>query len=345
MKQISNRRKILLLITCIFFICLVFILYYTQVANKKIRIGTGKPGGTYYSYIQEFSEISEDDMVFKSTETAGTVASIRLLHKGFIDAAIVQNDLLYSAINGTDYFENENTRDNLNFSAVAGLYTESFQIVTADKSNIESIEDLKGKRVSVGEEQSGVILNVSQILTIHGMSFDDFECSYLSFSESSRALANGEIDAFFCMAGAPTAAISECADSTDIRIISLTQSDIDKITNLYPYYVTCTIPAGTYNGITEDVTTVGVRAVFVVSTRLSDKKVRAITENLIKYSDSLNDNIVTDEILSAGDAAKGISIPFHPGAASYYSDNGITVPVASGSSGSNLKVIFAGQDR
>ncbi len=337
MKKASGKIKIIVWIIGILCVCLIFVLYFTQFYQKKFRIGTGNPGGTYYSYIKEFSELADSELNISRVETSGTVASIRLLQKGFIDGAIVQNDLLYNASKGIDFFEEENTKDNLAFSAVAGLYTESLQIVTHRDSTIETIEDLKGKRISVGEDQSGVILNAADILDIYGMSFNDVECRYLSYSDSAKALANGEIDAFICMAGAPTNAITGCAENSDLRILSLDDSDIEKLISIYPYYVSCTIPAGTYKGINEDIHTIGVRAVLVVSNSRSQEEVKILTDDIIKYSEKLNESIVTDGQLSPEEAATDIAIPFHSGAASYYNDFSITVPV---DPNSNSKVLF-----
>lgn len=342
MKDKKIHRKIHTKIFAgILLFCLVFACSCTP-ASKSLRIGTGNPEGTYYSYVGEFATLAGNDLSVSRTQTAGTVASIRLLQKGFVDGAITQNDLLYDAINGTGNFTGENTKNNLNFSAVAGLYTESLQVVTTADSGIESIEDLKGKRVSVGEEESGVIQNAAQILPVYGLTFADLDCRNLSFSDSSKALSEGEIDAFFCMAGAPTQAISNCAKDTSLRLISLNDPDIDKILNLYPYYVKCTIPGGTYEGIDEDVNTVGVRAIFVVSNSRSREEVKLLTEKLIQHSAALNAGITTDGKTDLLEATKDVSIPFHPGAASYYSDNGITVPE---SKGRKTVLVYGSQDR
>ena len=325
-KRFSKGKTVFTGILCI---CLLFVCSCNG-AGETITIGSGNPEGTYFEYAENFAKLSEDDIPMELKSTAGTVASIRLLNKGFIDGAIIQNDLLYSAVNGTDSFESAKTKNNLRFSAVAGLYTEAFQLVTTASSGIESVGDLAGKRVSVGENESGVLQNVIEILPIYGMSLESFECSYLSFSDSSDALREGEIDAFFCMAGAPTSAVTHACEEGDIRIISLSDEDIEKIRNLHPYFEKCIIPAGTYADVSEDIQTVGVRAVFVVSNSTSSDTVKKLTENLLLYSEELNKNIATDGALTPDNAACDISIPFHPGAAEYYRENGIEVTESTG---------------
>ncbi|MBR3153870.1 MAG: TAXI family TRAP transporter solute-binding subunit, partial [Lachnospiraceae bacterium] len=119
--------------------------------NSELRFGTGGSGGMYYSYAEKLREVSKNSMSFDVRTTAGSSANIRLLDQGFIDIAIVQSDVLLAE--GTQAC-----------SAIAGLYTEAVQIVTAKGSGIDSVYDLEGKRVSVGEEDSGVLVNSKQIL-------------------------------------------------------------------------------------------------------------------------------------------------------------------------------------
>ena len=294
--------------------------------NKNtIEIGTGNHQGSYYSYAENIKKLSEDAVDLKITMTSGSAANVRLLQKGFLGAAIVQNDILYAAAEKKGVFEDSDIVETLDFKAVAGLYTESVQIVVRDESDIFSVDDLAKKRVSVCEEESGAIQNAEQILSAFGISFDDIEKYNLSFEESADALEKGEIDAFFVTAGAPTDAVSMLASKVPVRVLSLSEYEIDKIRNKYPFYLNVTIPKGTYEGMEEDIQTVGVRAVLVVSNKQNKETVKKLTEIILLHSAELNEAIVTDEGYDAPEATSYIPISFHPGAAEYYESVGLSV--------------------
>jgi len=321
-------HKAISILACVLFLSTVSACNTT---SKTLKIGTGGEKGTYYSYMTSFANLAKDDFTITPLTTAGSAASVRLLQKGFVDGAIVQDDILESAIKGEGVFANENTKNNLTFSAVASLYTESLQIIVRADSDIQSVKDLKGKRVSVGEEESGVIVEAEQVLAIYGLTFRDLETYNNNFEDSASALNSGNLDAFFCVAGAPTNAVAELAKDCSIRLLSIDDAEIEKLINLYPYYESVTLPAETYNGLSGDVNTIGVRAILVVSNSCKEDTVYKLLRAVTKHSGTLNENIVTDGETSLSKAAENVSIPFHPGAAKYYSENGITVAASSGS--------------
>ena len=296
--------------------------------REKIKIGTGSEQGSYYSYATNLAMITKDEADMKVMATAGSAANVRLLQKGFVDVAIVQNDILYSAAEGSGVFENSEFENPLNFSAVSGLYTECIQVVVLEDSDINSIDDLAGKKVSVGEAESGVIQNAEQILNLYGITFQDIESYNLSFELSRDALKNEEIDAFFITAGAPTQAINDLAKEMPIRILSFSDSEIERIRNKYPFYFSVTIPAETYEGMKEDVQTIGVRAVLVVSNKMKKETVKSLTEKVLMYSSELTSYAVTDDefvVSDVRDAVSFIPIAFHPGAVEYYNSQGLSV--------------------
>ena len=282
--------------------------------KPTIEIGTGAQGGRYYEYAGEFANLAKNDLRIKAQTTAGSAANIRLLQKGFLDAAIVQSDVLYCASEGIGMFDGEAIKGNMKFGAIAGLYDESLQIVVRSDSGITSIDELLGKRVSVGEKESGVIQNAEQIMSLYGLSFDDTEVFYLSYDDAAKKIKNGEIDAFFCMAGTPVNVLENLTEDTDIRLLSFSEQDLGRIKKLYPFYKTVTIPAGTYRGVDEDIHTVGVQAVLVASGALSREDAGLLTECLYTNMEKLSQN-----------SYSSVPVPFHPGAYDYYSANGIQV--------------------
>lgn len=293
--------------------------------NREIRFGTGGMGGNYYAYGNALAQIIEENMEGVEVDvktTAGSAANLRLLGQDYLQMAIVQSDTLLDASRGEGVFE-EKKYDG--FSAVAGLYMEACQIIVPADSEIGSVEDLIGKRISVGEEDSGVMRNAEQILLANGITFSMAEIKYLSFADSAEAMKNNEIDAFFCTAGAPTTAVSELAKELDIRLLSLDSRTTGQMMRLYGCYEECVIPAGTYNGQTEDTVTLGVKAVLVASDKMKNETVERITELLFEHAKELKyatNADYTDDMVFATEA---IPIPFHPGAAAYYEEQGIHV--------------------
>ena len=292
--------------------------------STELRFGTGGTGGVYYAYgnalAPSLKEATGWDVTVK--ETTGSEANLLLLQGGLADLAIVQSDTLQYATVGEGSFEGKILSG---FSAVGSLYTEACQIVVTKDSGITSVGDLAGKRVSIGAENSGVTRNAEHILRANGLSLDKLKVSRLDFADSAAAMANGDLDAFFCTAGAPTNAVAELAEKMDVRLISPDQRTIDQLMGLYNCYALCTIPAGTYRGQEEDVTTLGVRAVLVAADTLDAALVNQITAALFQNNEKIQGVVTVDAALDLETAIQGVPVPFHFGAAAYYGEHGVQV--------------------
>jgi TRAP transporter TAXI family solute receptor len=284
--------------------------------EERMRIATGGPSGVYFKYGEALAGIigekANSDVTVISS--GGSVENIRLLRENRAELAFVQNDIMAYAYDGTDIFSTDGAFKD--FSAVAGLYPEACQIVA--RSDVKDIGDLKGRRVSIGDEGSGTELNAIQILSAYGMSETDIDADHLSFGASVTALGEGKIDAFFCSAGVPTPAVSELAASGEIRILGIGAAHAKSITDLYPYYSRHTIPAGAYPGLNDDVETVAVRAALVVSNRMSADDVFVITKLLFENKDDIAVICEEGNDLDPKSAVNGILIPLHAGAEKFY---------------------------
>ena len=295
-----------------------------EVENNNIHLATGGTGGTYFAYGNALKDVAKQDSNIDMSiqMSAGSAANIRLIENNIVDMAIVQNDTLTDAFGGKGEFEGNPIKKT---KAVAGLYTENYQIVVNKKLQLNSVEDLKGLRVSVGEEGSGVLKNAKNILKAYGLTVNDIDVRYLSFEDAANALKNGEIDAFFVTAATPTKAISELADANvPIDILSLDDRAVRFLENSYEGYNVTTIKSGTYKGINKDITTVGVMAVLVANENVSANHIDAILNLLKVHHDSFNK--ISGDTLNIFDesALNSIDAPFHKAAAKWYSDNGIT---------------------
>ena len=287
-------------------------------------MATGGTGGTYFAYGNELKDVAKQDSNIDMSiqMSAGSAANIRLIENNIVDMAIVQNDTLTDAFGGKGEFEGNPIKKT---KAVAGLYTENYQIVVNKKLQLNSVENLKGLRVSVGEEGSGVLKNAKNILKAYGLTVNDIDVRYLSFDDAATALKNGEIDAFFVTAATPTKAIADLANSNvPIDILSLDDRAVRFLENSYDGYSVTTIKSGTYKGINKDITTVGVMAVLVANENVSANHIDAILNLLKVHHDSFNK--ISGDTLNIFDesALNSIDAPFHKAAAKWYSDNGIT---------------------
>ena len=268
-------------------LCIVlFALTGCTTSGSTIRFGAADIGGMYYSFANTFTELANEqgyDFTCKVRTTAGSNANIRLLSDGYIEIGLAQADLIADA-----YKTNEDLR------AIAGLYTETCQLVVRADSNIQTLDDLSGHTVSIGAEESGTERN------------------------ATKELKAGDIDAFFCTAGLTTTVIDELSNECDIRLIPLTDTVISKMLESSLAYTSEVIPAGTYTGQTTDISTIGVKSVLITKADVSDDTIEQLTsllfekENEISYSNSLKLELTYDF------ATDDIPIPFHDGAKRYY---------------------------
>lgn len=255
--------------------------------DKFVNIATGGTAGTYYPIGGAIAEVLNKDAqgVNASAQSTGaSVANINMLKDGQVDMAIVQNDITYYALNGTDMFDKKIE----NLRGIASLYPETCQFVTLTSSGINSIEDLKGKRVAVGAAGSGVEGNVRQILKAYGMTYDDIEEQFLSFAEGAAALKDGNVDVACLTAGYPTASVQDVASQKEIKLIPLAEDKINTLIAEYPFYTKTTVPAGSYQGVNEDVPTVSVMAILIVSDKMTDDAGYSITKAIFSNLDKIS---------------------------------------------------------
>lgn len=262
-----------------------------------INIATGGTAGTYYPIGGAIAEVLNKDaegINASAQSTGASVANINMLRDNQVDMAIVQNDIAYYAVNGTEMFENKIE----NLRGIASLYPETCQFVTLEDSGIKTIADLKGKRVAVGAAGSGVEGNVRQILKAYGLTYDDIDEQFLSFAEGASALKDGTVDVACLTAGYPTASVQDVASQKKIRLISLENDKIESLIKDYPFYTKTTIPAGTYQGFDEEVPTVSVMAILIASDKMTDDTGYTVTKAIFGG---------LDKISAAHSAAKAIS--------------------------------------
>ncbi|MDR9794545.1 TAXI family TRAP transporter solute-binding subunit [Aeribacillus pallidus] len=291
-----------------------------KAGSKTLSILTGGTGGTYYPLGGSMAQIISEETDFNANaQSSGASAeNMQALKNGEADIAFSQTDIAAYALNGELMFK-DNKVDNV--KAIGTLYPETVQIITTKDSGIHSVEDLKGKSVSVGAPGSGVNANAQQILEIHGLSFDDIKAQSLSFDESTDGIQSGSIDAAFITAGTPTAAVESLSAQNEVKVIPIADDKIQELMEKYPYYAEDTVPKGTYK-IPEDVKTVAVKAMLVVRDDMPEDDVYAITKAIFENTDKITH--AKGKLIKAETALDGIGdLPLHPGAEKYFSEKGV----------------------
>ena len=287
------------------------------------NFATGGSTGTYYAYGGVIANVfSEKVPNVKLTvqSTGASKANIFSLDDNEAQIGFVQNDVMDYAMKGESLFKEDGAITS--FSAVAALYPETCQIVGA--KGLTSVADLKGKNVSVGDAGSGVEFNATQILAAYGIDINkDITKHNLSFGDSAEALKDGKIDAFFCVAGAPTTAITELATTNDISILSVDKEHADQLKKDFPFYSDISIPANTYKGVDADVQTVAVKATIICRNDLPEDAVYNLVKGIFDNKDMIGESHAKGKLLDPNYAVEAISVPFHPGAEKYFKEIGV----------------------
>ena len=294
-------------------------------AQTQLSVATGGTGGVYYPMGGGLAEVINNNVEGYSATAEVTGASVEnmgLVATGDADMALGLADTVQQAQTGTGRFDGQQLEM---LRGMASMYANMVQIVTLADSGITSLDDLKGKRVSVGAPGSGTEVNAEAILSANGISYDDIEEQRLNFNETADALANGDIDAGFWSVGAPTSSILNLATTNDIRMIELTPEQIAAARAANPIFAETTLSGDVYEGV-GDTKVLGVPNVLVVSSEMPEDLVYAITKAMFENVDDLRAvhpaaNQTTVEFTLAA-----TPIPLHPGAIRYYEEIGATVP-------------------
>ena len=301
---------------------LVMALGLTACGGAKLTMGTGGTQGTYYAYGGVLGQHIKDKtgVAVNVVSTEGSAANIQGIAAGDYTMATVQSDVMSYAWDGTRAFEKDGKVDS--FRVIAGLYGEAVQLISMNPE-IKTVADLKGKSVSIGAANSGVYFNAIDVLNAAGMTEEDIKAQFLSFDESTDAMKDGKIDAAFIVAGAPTTAITDLCLTNDAHLIPIDGKVAETMMNSNPFYTTYKVPAGTYKGQDEDVTTVTVKATLIVSADVSEDTVYEVTKAIFEDIEGIEHAKAAE--LSLENATSGMTVPFHKGAAKYFAEKDITV--------------------
>jgi TRAP transporter TAXI family solute receptor len=291
-------------------------------AQEFINVLTGGTSGVYYPLGVALSEIYGKGIEGARTQVQATKASVEnlnLLQQGKGELAFALGDSVKLAAEGNTEAGFPGKLDKLR--GIAAIYPNYIQVVASQESGIKTLADLKGKSLSVGAPASGTELNARAIFAAAGMKYEDLgKVEYLPFAESVELIKNRQLDATLQSAGLGVASIRDLATSLPINVVAVPKADVEKIGSPY---VSVIIPAGTYDGQTEDVETAAVGNFLVTHDGVSDETAYQMTKLLFENLDQLTAAHAAAKAIDPAKALDGMPIPLHPGAERYYKEAGL----------------------
>lgn len=288
-----------------------------KVQSKFVTVATGGASGPYNIIATTLTDIYTKQLSTNSkTQTTGaSVENLNLLAQNKVEMAFVMSDTLSDALNGTGSFQ----KPIENVSQVAALYPNYVQIVTSKRSGIKTIEDLKGKRVATGAQNSGVEVAARSLLETFGITYNDLKVDYLGYAEAADALKSGSLDAAFLTSGLPNSSLMELQQGFDLQIVAVPAEGIAKLAEDKVYFTAMDIPANTY-GNEEPVPTAAIKNALVVRSDLSENDVYLLTKTLFENLPQLETAHQAVKDITLEGAQEGLVAPLHAGAQKYFDE-------------------------
>ncbi|NLG78393.1 MAG: TAXI family TRAP transporter solute-binding subunit [Firmicutes bacterium] len=291
--------------------------------RRFMSLATASLGGTYYiigSAIADVITKNVPGVEVSAIVSQGSVGNPTLVDSGEADLAITN---FYSG--SVAYSGGQPYGKKMNIRGIMPLQYSILHLVTFEaRKDINTIADLRGKRIAVGPAGGGGVLLFRTLLSFYGMSIDDVKPSYMSYADGTSAIKDGNVDVTMPHGAPPIEAINELASRDKIKFVTISDDVLEMLHAKYPYYERAVIPAGTYKGVDRDVVSVGVRDMLVVNSKVDDDTVYKITKAIYEH---------LDEVRKVHPSAKTIRfegynnelVPLHPGALKFYKENGIKI--------------------
>ncbi|MFP5421600.1 TAXI family TRAP transporter solute-binding subunit [Pseudomonas sp. SG20056] len=298
-----------------------------QAEEKFVTIGTGGQTGVYYVAGQSICRFlnrgaAEHGIKCNAPASGGGVANVNGIRSGEFNFGIMQSDHQFKAMKGVAPFEKEGAMEDIR--AVFSLQSEVFTILARRDANIASFDDLKGKRVNIGNPGSGQRDTLEEIMQVKGWDRSAFSlAAELKPAEQASALGDNNIDAMTYFVGHPNGAIQEATTTTDAVLVPVTGAEIDKLLAAKSYYTKADIPGGVYKGNDAPTPSIGGKAVLSTSAKASPDVVYQLVKSVFDNIDRFKRLHPAFADLKEEDMIKvGLSAPLHEGAVRYYKERG-----------------------
>ncbi|MEA2110371.1 MAG: TAXI family TRAP transporter solute-binding subunit [Pseudomonadota bacterium] len=320
-------KKLTVLLISLALICLCAPVQ-SSARMRFVTIGTGGVTGVYYPTGGAISRmVNKKYKVYKLKatveSTGGSVFNINAVMHGDLEFGIAQSDRQYQAYNGMKEWKGKPQKD---LRAVFSIHPESITLIASDASGINSLKDMKGKRIAIGNPGSGQLGNSRDALWLAGLDEEkDINAEYIKAVESASALQDERIDAYFYTVGHPNGSIKEAtAGRVKVHIVPIAK--VKPLTDKFPYYASANIPMKSYPNATnkeELVPTFGVKATLVTSAKVPDDVVYAITKEVFDNFEDFKKLHPAYSVLTKNNMLEGLSAPLHPGAIKYFKEAGL----------------------
>jgi len=299
-----------------------------QKTARYVTIATGGVTGVYYPAGGAICRLVNKGRPMHSIRcsvesTGGSIANIKAIRDHDSDFGVVQSDVQFASYHGTSPFASQPPYKELR--SLFTLHPDLFTVVARADAGIRSFQDLKGKRVNVGNVGSGQRSTMETVMAAKGWVMDDFsKIMELTSAEQSKALCDDKIDAMVFAAGHPNASIKEATMTCDTILVDVTGPAIDKLVARFPYYRAANVPGGMYRGTDNDVQTFGVGATVVTSMRTADDVVYTVVKSVFENFENFKLLHPAFARLNKKDMIQqGLTAPLHPGAERYYKEVGL----------------------
>jgi len=290
-------------------------------AVNKYAVGTASVSGSSYLFGSAFSDVVNkysEKVKLTPVATGGTADNIEQLRRGELKIGLTSSAWLHKAYNGVGMPEYKGLR------ILWAMYEEKFHMITKKDNPAAALNDFVGKRVSFGNKGSGTYKSSEAILESIGLSFKDFKAQYLPTGESLLALRNGQIDAMVTITGSPHPGTMDLAVTLKggIKLISLSEEEIKKISEKYPYMKKTIIPAGTYHLVDYDVIGIGGSRYLASSEELSEEDAYEIAKVVDMHYEDLVQSYAGAKDSTAKVTSEATIVPLHPGVLKYLKEKG-----------------------
>lgn len=298
------------------------------IVPQDLVMGTGSTGGTYFALGGAMANAINDKLADKkititAQSTGASVENMNLINAGEMDLGIAMNNVAANAFDGVGAFSSPVT----NVSSIGVVYNEVYQIVANAATGAKNVEDLKGKKVAIGPAGSGTLGLSQKIFTAAGLDPNkDIQPQSDSFGDAATKMQDGHIDAACNVLAVPASSIIEMTTSMKLAYVNISDDILETLQATEPYFVRKVIPAGTYDGQTEDINTITCKAALYCRADLDEETVYQITKAFYESGDIIAAAHATGKEVQLEGCLEGITTPIHPGAARYYKEMDITVP-------------------
>lgn len=320
MKSLRKRVGLVIGIACLLTLGLAVV---AGAADIRMAIGTASTGGTWYPLGGGVANmINKHVKGYQATAhpSGASIENIRAIMKKQDAITLSMPDTAFQAYHGLEAFAGKPVKE---LRGLMSTYPIDIQFFALAKGPIKTIKDLKGKKVAVGAPGSGTEAMARYVLKVYGLTYDDINEQFLSATETTEAIKDGNIDAGIVTLGTPAPTLMDLATQRDIQFLDIEPSVAEKINKDFPAYYPRTVPAKTYHGQDKPHHTLGWMGLFLVHKDMTDQLATDVLKAVFDHKTELDKIHVQFKSITIENAVQGMPIPWHPGAEKYYRERGV----------------------